>query len=71
MTDKSEAGERGKRREEERTKPRGFGVGNLGAEACWGAEGGLLITRHGVLLPSVTVLQETEGRDGMSFHCDS
>lgn len=53
MTDKSEAGERGKRREEERTKPRGFGVGNLGAEACWGAEGGLFITRHGVLLSAL------------------
>lgn len=43
---KSEAEQRRKPWEEERNKPWGREVGNLGAEACWGAERGLFITQE-------------------------
>lgn len=48
---KSEAEERGKHWGEERNKPPGFGVGNWGAEARWGAERELFITGHSVFCP--------------------
>lgn len=41
----------GKHWGKERNKPPGFGVGNWGAEARWGAERELFIAGHGVFCP--------------------